>query len=59
LENLEGCGLLGRPRLRWKDDVEIDLKEVGWNGMDWINLAWHGDWWWGLVNNMFMNLLVP
>jgi hypothetical protein len=29
LENLEGHGLLGRPRLRWKDNIEIDLKEIG------------------------------
>jgi hypothetical protein len=27
-------GLLGRPRLSWKDNIEIDLKEVGWNGVD-------------------------
>jgi hypothetical protein len=29
---------LGRPRRRWKDNIKIDLKEVGW-GMDWIELA--------------------
>ena len=31
---LEGHGLRGRPRLRWKDNIEIELKEVGWNGLD-------------------------
>ena len=55
---MEVHGLLGKPRLSLKDNIEIDLKEVGWNGMDWINLAWYRDWWWGLVN-MVMNLLVP
>jgi len=30
---------LGRPRSRWKDNIEIDLQEVGWEGMDWIDLA--------------------
>jgi hypothetical protein len=26
---------LGRPRLRWKDNIKMDLREVGWEGMDW------------------------
>jgi hypothetical protein len=30
---------LGRPRRRWEDNVKMDLQEVGWVGMDWINLA--------------------
>jgi hypothetical protein len=28
------------PRLRWKDDIKIDLQEVRCGGMDWIDLAW-------------------
>jgi hypothetical protein len=35
----EGRRPLGRPRRRWKDNIEMDLREVGWGGMDWINLA--------------------
>jgi hypothetical protein len=35
----EGKGPLGRPRRRWVDDVEMDLREIGSVGMDWINLA--------------------
>jgi hypothetical protein len=28
-----------RPRRRWEDNIKMDLREVGWGGMDWINLA--------------------
>jgi hypothetical protein len=30
---------LGRQRRRWVDNIKIDLREIGWNGMDWIDLA--------------------
>jgi hypothetical protein len=30
---------LGRPRCRWIDNIKIGLLEVGWDGVDWINLA--------------------
>jgi hypothetical protein len=30
---------LGRPRSRWVDNIKMDLREIGWDGMDWINLA--------------------
>jgi hypothetical protein len=30
---------LGRPRRRWVDNIEIDLRDIGWDGMDWIDLA--------------------
>jgi hypothetical protein len=35
----EGTRPLGRLRRRWEDNIKIDLREVGWGGMDWINLA--------------------
>jgi hypothetical protein len=35
----EGKRPLGRPRRRWVDNTKIDLKEIGWDGMDWINQA--------------------
>jgi hypothetical protein len=35
----EGRRPLGRPRGRWEDNIKIDLQEVGWLGMDWIELA--------------------
>jgi hypothetical protein len=30
---------LGRPRRRWVDNINIYLKEIGWDGMDFIGLA--------------------
>jgi hypothetical protein len=30
---------LGRPRLRWEDNIKVDVQEVGFEGMDWIVLA--------------------
>jgi hypothetical protein len=30
---------LGRPRSRWEDNIKVDLQEVGFGGMDWIELA--------------------
>jgi hypothetical protein len=35
----EGKRPLGRPRRRWEDNIKMDLLEVGWGGMDWMNLA--------------------
>jgi hypothetical protein len=49
---------LRRPRRRWVDDIKIDLTELGWDGMDWINLAQYMDQWRALVN-IVMNLRVP
>jgi hypothetical protein len=30
---------LGRPRRRWVDNIKMNLREIGWDGMDWIDLA--------------------
>jgi hypothetical protein len=51
---------LGRPRHRWEDGIRMDLKEIGWGSVDWIQLAQDRGRWWALVN-MVMNLqvLVP
>jgi hypothetical protein len=35
----EGRRPLGRPRWRWLDDIRMDLVEVGWDDVDWIDLA--------------------
>jgi hypothetical protein len=54
----EGKRQLGRPRRRWVDNIKMDLREVGWDGMDWIDLAQDRDRWRALVNAV-MNLRVP
>jgi hypothetical protein len=36
----EGIRPLGKPRRRWKDDIKMDIQEIGYEGMDWIELAW-------------------
>jgi hypothetical protein len=57
-EKPEGKRPLGRPRLRWEDNIRMDLREIGWVGMDWIDLAQDRDQWRALVNAV-MNLQVP
>jgi hypothetical protein len=49
---------LGRPRRRWVDNINMDLREIGWGDMDWIDLAEDRDKWRALVNKV-MNLRVP
>jgi hypothetical protein len=40
MENPERKKPLGRPRRRWVDNIKMDFREIGWNGMDWIGLIW-------------------
>jgi hypothetical protein len=47
-----------RPRSRWVDNIKMDLREIGWDGRDWIDLAQDRDQWRALVNTV-MNLRVP
>jgi hypothetical protein len=54
----EGKRPLGRPRCRWEDNIKMELKEIGWGGMDWIDLAQDRDQWRALVYTI-MNLWVP
>jgi hypothetical protein len=35
----EGRRPLGRPRRRWVENIKMDLGEIGWDGMDWVDLA--------------------
>jgi hypothetical protein len=47
----EGKRPLGRPRCRWVD-IKMDLREIGWGGMDWIDLAQDTDQWASLVKKV-------
>jgi hypothetical protein len=49
---------LGRPRRRLVDNIKMDLREIGWDGVDWIELAQDRDQWRTLVDTM-VNLRVP
>jgi hypothetical protein len=49
---------LRRQRCRWEDNIRMDLREIGWGGMDWIDLGQDRDQWMALVNTV-MNLRVP
>jgi hypothetical protein len=53
----EGKRPLGRPRRRWEDNIKMDLQEVGFEVMNWIELAQDRDRWRALVNAV-MNLRV-
>jgi hypothetical protein len=54
----EGRRPLGRPRRRWEDNIKMDLQEVGWGGMDWIDMAQDRDRWRALVSAV-INPRVP
>jgi hypothetical protein len=49
---------LGRPKRRWVDNIKMDLREVGWEGRNWIDLAQDRDRWRAYVNAV-MNLQIP
>jgi hypothetical protein len=54
----EGRRSLGRPRRRFDDNIKMDLREIEWGGMDWIDLTQERDQWRALVNTV-VNLRVP
>jgi hypothetical protein len=54
----EGKCPLGRPRRRWGDNLKIDLREIGIDGANWIQLAQDRVLWRACVNTI-MNLRVP
>ena len=49
---------LGKPRHKWQDSIKINLREVRWGVMDWIDLAQDRERWL-LVLNAIMNLRIP
>jgi hypothetical protein len=50
----EGKREVGRSKHRWEDKIKVDIREIGWDGMDWIDLAQDRDQWRALAN-MVMN----
>jgi hypothetical protein len=49
---------LRRPRRRWEDNIKMDLREIGIDGSNWIQVAQDRVQWWAFVNTV-MNLRVP
>jgi hypothetical protein len=45
-------------RRRWEDNIKMDLRDIGWDGMDWIDVVWDMDQWRALANTV-VNLRVP
>ena len=54
----EGKRPLGRPRQKWKDNIKIELQEMGCGSMDWNDVAQDRDRWGALVSTV-MNFRVP
>jgi hypothetical protein len=55
----EGKRPLGRPRCRWEDGIRMDLREIGWGSVDWIQLAGDRDQWRAPVNVVMNQVLAP
>jgi hypothetical protein len=47
----EGKRPLRRPRRRWENNIKMEFTEIGWGGMDWIDLAQDRDQWRALVHS--------
>jgi hypothetical protein len=54
----EGKRPLGRPRRRWEDNIRLYLREIGWEGVEWIHLALDRDQWQAILKTV-MNFRAP
>jgi hypothetical protein len=54
----EGKKPLERPRHRWEDNIKLYLREIGFDGANWIQLAQNRVQWWAFINTV-INLWVP
>jgi hypothetical protein len=50
VEKPEGKIPLGKPRSRWVDNIEMDFREIGWDGVAWIDMAQNRNQWRTLVS---------
>jgi hypothetical protein len=56
----EGKRPLGRPRHKWENGIRMDLREIGWGSVDWLQLAQNRDQWQALVTTvMILRVLAP
>jgi hypothetical protein len=58
VEKPEGKRPLGRPRRRWVNNIKMDLRELGWDIVHWMDMAQDRDQWRALVNTV-LNFRVP
>jgi hypothetical protein len=54
----EGKRPLGRPRRGLVDNIKMDLRDIGWGGVDWMDMAQDGEEWRVLVNTV-LKLRIP
>jgi hypothetical protein len=54
---VQGKSPAGRPKYKWEDNIKMDLRVIGWGGMEWIHLAQDREQWRALANTV-MNLRV-
>jgi hypothetical protein len=43
---------LGGLRHSWEDNIKMDLRDIGWEGVDWMHLAQDRDQWRALMNTV-------
>ena len=58
MKRTDGNKSLGLHRCRCNDKIKMDLKELGWKGIEWIDLVQVKDRWWALMNAV-MKFWVP
>jgi hypothetical protein len=54
----EGKSALGRATRKWENNIKMDLREIGWGGLDWNDLAQDRDQWRAVLNTV-MDFRVP
>jgi hypothetical protein len=57
VKKAEGKRPVGRHSHRWEDNTEMDLKEVSWEGVSWINVTQNSDKGWA-VESTVMNIRI-